>query len=105
MAERHAIAAVLSRNPRSIAVVDRYVGGLGTGWMQRCGDSVTPAWPGRDAGLPSVRQADVTENPRYRIENGEPCVDIRITSIEQLFDNRDSAPLGPVATARQPGSS
>jgi hypothetical protein len=35
----------------------------------------------------------VAEHPRYRIENGEPCVDIRIASIEQLFDNRDPAPF------------
>jgi hypothetical protein len=40
-----------------------------------------------------VRQAGVDDHPRYRIENGEPCVDVRITSIEQLFDNRDPAPF------------
>ncbi len=33
------------------------------------------------------------DHPRYRLENGQPCVDIRITRIEQLFDNRDPAPF------------
>ena len=33
------------------------------------------------------------ELSRYRIENGEPCVDIKINSIEQMFDNRDPAPF------------
>lgn len=31
--------------------------------------------------------------PRYRIEDGAPCVDIRIGAVEQLFDNRDPAPF------------
>jgi hypothetical protein len=35
----------------------------------------------------------VGEASRYRIENGEPCIDIRVASIEQLFDNRDPAPF------------
>jgi len=35
----------------------------------------------------------VNEHPRYRLEDGKPCVDIRITSLEQLFDNRDPAPF------------
>ncbi len=30
---------------------------------------------------------------RYRIENGEPCVDIRLGGIEQFFDGRDPAPF------------
>jgi len=30
---------------------------------------------------------------RYRLEDGVPCVDVKITSIEQLFDNRDPAPF------------
>ncbi len=30
---------------------------------------------------------------RYRIENGEPVVDVRLASIERLFDNRDPAPF------------
>jgi len=33
------------------------------------------------------------EQSRYRIENGEPCIDIKINSIEQMFDNRDPAPF------------
>jgi len=40
-----------------------------------------------------VRQAGVVDSPRYRVENGEPCVDVRIVNIEQLFDNRDPAPF------------
>jgi hypothetical protein len=39
-----------------------------------------------------VRQAGV-DHPRYRLENGQPCVDVRIAGIEQLFDNRDPAPF------------
>jgi len=35
----------------------------------------------------------MTEQSRYRLENGEPCVDIKITAREQLFDNRDPAPF------------
>lgn len=30
---------------------------------------------------------------RYRIENGEPCVDIRLNGLEQFFDGRDPAPF------------
>lgn len=30
---------------------------------------------------------------RYRMENGEPCIDVRVTGVEQLFDNRDPAPF------------
>lgn len=33
------------------------------------------------------------ENERYRVENGEHCIDVRIAQIEQLFDNRDPAPF------------
>ncbi len=32
-------------------------------------------------------------NPRYRIEDGVHCVDVRLNTIEQLFDNRDPAPF------------
>lgn len=32
-------------------------------------------------------------HPRYRVENGVHCVDIRIGAVEQLFDNRDPAPF------------
>jgi hypothetical protein len=35
----------------------------------------------------------VSEHPRYRTENGEPCIDIRIASVERVFDNRDPAPF------------
>jgi hypothetical protein len=40
-----------------------------------------------------VRQAGVDDPSRYRIENGEPCIDVRVMSVEQLFDNRDPAPF------------
>ena len=33
------------------------------------------------------------DTERYRIENGERCIDVRIAQIEQLFDNRDPAPF------------
>jgi hypothetical protein len=33
------------------------------------------------------------EASRYRSEDGEPCIDVRIRSIEQMFDNRDPAPF------------
>lgn len=32
-------------------------------------------------------------HPRYRIEDGIHCVDVKINTIEQLFDNRDPAPF------------
>ncbi|HEU4729838.1 MAG TPA: hypothetical protein VFT22_18205 [Kofleriaceae bacterium] len=35
----------------------------------------------------------MADGSRYRIENDGPCVDVRITSLEQLFDNRDPAPF------------
>jgi hypothetical protein len=35
----------------------------------------------------------VADHSRYRLENGEPTVDIRIARIEHLFDNRDPAPF------------
>jgi hypothetical protein len=30
---------------------------------------------------------------RYRIEDGQPVLDVRVDSVEQLFDNRDPAPF------------
>jgi hypothetical protein len=35
----------------------------------------------------------VIPSSRYRIENGEPCVDVKLSSIDQMFDNRDPAPF------------
>lgn len=32
-------------------------------------------------------------HPRYRVEDGAHCVDIRVGAVEQLFDNRDPAPF------------
>ena len=34
-----------------------------------------------------------SEPSRYRTEDGEPCIDVRVRSIEQIFDNRDPAPF------------
>lgn len=31
--------------------------------------------------------------PRYREEEGRPCVDVRVPAIENLFDKRDPAPF------------
>lgn len=33
------------------------------------------------------------EQSRYRLEDGHPCVDVRIDSVEHMFDNRDPAPF------------
>ena len=30
---------------------------------------------------------------RYRVEHGQPVLDVRVESVEQLFDNRDPAPF------------
>jgi hypothetical protein len=35
----------------------------------------------------------MVEAPRYRVEDGVACIDIGVTSFEQLFDNRDPAPF------------
>lgn len=35
----------------------------------------------------------MSETSRYRDEEGEHVVDVRVASIEQLFDNRDPAPF------------
>jgi hypothetical protein len=32
-------------------------------------------------------------HPRYRVDGGTHCVDVRLNAIEQLFDNRDPAPF------------
>ena len=32
-------------------------------------------------------------HPRYRMEDGTHCIDVRVNTIEQLFDNRDPAPF------------
>lgn len=33
------------------------------------------------------------EPSRYRLENGEPCIDVRVGTVQHLFDNRDPAPF------------
>lgn len=35
----------------------------------------------------------MAEHPRYRVEDGERCIDVRLGNVEQLFDNRDPAPF------------
>lgn len=35
----------------------------------------------------------VRENSRFRLEEGEPCIDVGIVSVERLFDRRDPAPF------------
>jgi hypothetical protein len=35
----------------------------------------------------------MSERSRYRVEKGVPCIDVRVGTIEQLFDNRDPAPF------------
>jgi hypothetical protein len=35
----------------------------------------------------------MSEQSRYRVENGEPVIDVKAQGIEQLFDNRDPAPF------------
>ena len=34
-----------------------------------------------------------TPKSRYRLENGQPILDVNVASMEQLFDNRDPAPF------------
>jgi len=33
------------------------------------------------------------ELERYRVEEGVPCIDVKLQNVEQLFDNRDPAPF------------
>jgi hypothetical protein len=40
-----------------------------------------------------MEQPSVNEHPRYRLEDGKLCVDVRIASLDHLFDNRDPAPF------------
>ncbi len=35
----------------------------------------------------------MTTHPRYRVENDEHCIDVRLATLDQLFDNRDPAPF------------
>jgi len=35
----------------------------------------------------------VAVHPRYRVEDGTHCIDVRLGTLEQLFDNRDPAPF------------
>lgn len=35
----------------------------------------------------------MTVHPRYRVEDGVHCIDVRLGTLEQLFDNRDPAPF------------
>jgi hypothetical protein len=40
-----------------------------------------------------MQQPSVNDHPRYRLEDGKPCVDVRIASLDHMFDNRDPAPF------------
>lgn len=33
------------------------------------------------------------EPSRYRSEHGEPCIDVKVRTVEHMFDNRDPAPF------------
>jgi len=33
------------------------------------------------------------EQSRYRLEDGEACIDVRVGTFQHLFDNRDPAPF------------
>lgn len=35
----------------------------------------------------------MSEHHRYRLEDGVRCIDVRLNTIDQLFDNRDPAPF------------
>jgi hypothetical protein len=35
----------------------------------------------------------VAQDPRYRAEHGQNCIDLRLATVEQIFDNRDPAPF------------
>lgn len=35
----------------------------------------------------------MSEYHRYRLEDGVRCIDVRLTTVDQLFDNRDPAPF------------
>jgi hypothetical protein len=35
----------------------------------------------------------VSDTSRYRSEDGVPCIDIKLQTVEQIFDNRDPAPF------------
>lgn len=45
--------------------------------------------------LPAQQGAQTKHNSksRYRLEDGHPILDVRVESMEQLFDNRDPAPF------------
>lgn len=35
----------------------------------------------------------MTAHTRYRVEDGQRCIDVRLGTLDQLFDNRDPAPF------------
>ena len=35
----------------------------------------------------------MSDTSRYRSEDGVPCIDIKLQTVEQIFDNRDPAPF------------
>lgn len=54
---------------------------------------------------PSRDTRPMAAHPRYRVEDGAHCVDVRLTAVEQLFDNRDPAPFTASATSTPISSS
>jgi hypothetical protein len=42
---------------------------------------------------PKSPSEPIRETPRYRVEDGESIVDIKLASVERVFDNRDPAPF------------
>lgn len=36
---------------------------------------------------------EVSDKARYRVEDGVPSIDVKLQSVEQIFDNRDPAPF------------
>ena len=54
----------------------------------RCKGTVLNAIPG-----PANVMDTTPPKSRYRLEDGQPILDVRVESMEQLFDNRDPAPF------------
>lgn len=51
---------------------------------------------------PSSPNEPLAETPRYRVENGESIVDVRLMSIERVFDNGDPARREPISIRSLP---
>lgn len=40
-----------------------------------------------------LRDSTASTSPRYRMEGGQTCIDIKLRNADQLFDGRDPAPF------------